>query len=89
MPVHLSTVLLSSKEEIGIVDIICGQCDGGPEESTVIAIDSLAGGLLIATSGSVGDTRSPRVASEPITAASDGEEWVIWRRIDDVPGNRK
>lgn len=78
MPINLSAMLLSSKEELGVVDIVCGQCDRRPKKRTIISIYGLAGGLLVAAAGPVGDTRCPRVACKPITAAGDWEERVFW-----------
>lgn len=85
VPVDLGALLFSGNEQLGVVDVVLGQGNGGPEESAVVAVDGLAGGFLVTAAGSVGDTRGPGVACEPVTAAGDGEVGVLGRGVDDVP----
>lgn len=70
-------MLLSSKEEFGIVDVVCRQRDGGPKERAIVSVHCLTGGLLVAATGPVGDSRCPRVTRKPIAAAGDWEERVF------------
>lgn len=84
VPVDLGTLLLGGDEELGVVDVVLRQSDGGPKESTVVAVDSLTSRLLVTATGSVGNTRGPGVAGEPITASGDGEVGVLGRWVDDV-----
>lgn len=84
VPVDLSTLLLSSNEQLGVVDVVLGEGNGSPEESAVVAVDGLAGGFLITAASSVGNTGGPRVACKPVTAAGDGEVRVLGGGVDDI-----
>lgn len=84
MPVDLRALLLSRNEQLGVVDVVLGEGNSGPEEGAVVAVDGLAGGFLVTAAGSVGDTGGPGVACEPVTAAGDGEVRVLGRGVDDI-----
>lgn len=84
VPVDLGALLLSRNEQLGVVDVVLGESNGGPEEGAVVAVDGLAGGFLITAAGSVGNTRGPGVACKPVTAAGDGEVGVLGRGVDDI-----
>lgn len=84
VPVDLGALLLSGNEQLGVVDVVLREGDGGPEQGAVVAVDGLAGGFLVTAAGSVGDTRGPGVACEPVTAAGDGEVGVLGRGVDDI-----
>jgi hypothetical protein len=84
VPVDLGALLFGSNEQLGVVDVVLRESNGGPEEGAVVAVDGLAGGFLITASGSVGDTRGPGVACKPVTAAGDGEVGVVGRGVDDI-----
>jgi hypothetical protein len=71
MLINLSAMLLSSKEELSIVDVVCRQCDRGLKERAIVFIHCLASGLLVAAASPVSDSRCLRVARKLIIAVGD------------------
>jgi hypothetical protein len=55
VPVDLCGLLLGGEQELGVVDMVLRQRDRRPEQGAVVAVDGLAGRLLVPAPGSVGD----------------------------------